>query len=80
MAQAQRGKRGNGVGSRRAHQRGSHGTLNASSGRTQRRGESTCLAHHPRQAVIIIREADRALVIGVVAVIVAPPTSLRADF
>ena len=37
--------------------------------------ESTCLAHHPRQAVIIIREADRALVIGVVAVIVAPRSS-----
>ena len=30
--------------------------------------DSTCLAHHPRQAVIMIREADRALVIGVVAV------------
>ena len=37
MAQARPGKRGNGVGSRRAHQRGSHGTSNASSGHTQRR-------------------------------------------
>ena len=37
--------------------------------------DSTLGSDHPTQAVFIIRKADRALVIGVVAVIVAPRSS-----